>query len=58
MEISLVWPIHTKENIKGYMLPGGEIRPESEEGKFVIMNIYGSRAISLLFCAHQTTESK
>ena len=58
MEISVDIPIYTPKTFKGSMGPGcpySTIR----EGKFVIIiNIYGARAIYLLFGAHQISESK
>ena len=58
MDIFVYGPIFTHENIKGSM---GKWYPYSTwwEQKIVeILHIYGGRAISLLFCDHQDTQSE
>ena len=58
MEIGIAGPIFTSKNIKCLM---GQQYPYSaslEENIVVFIHIYGIRAILLLFCDHQDTESK
>ena len=57
MEIGVVGPIFTHENIKG---PTEQLYPNStiwEQKNVVFTRIYGVRDIILLFCNQQDTES-
>ena len=58
MEVGVVGMILTQKNIKGSM---GQQYPYStirEKTIVIILNIYGDRAILLLFCVHHDTTSE
>ena len=57
IEISLAGPIFTHNGIKGSMGKLFSYSTRWEKNTVATIHIYGARAIFLLFCDHQDTES-
>ena len=58
IEVSVAGPIFTPKNIKGSMVQQYPFPTRWEKNIVVVLHIFGARAISLLFCDHQDTESE
>ena len=58
MEIGVAGPILTQKNINGSIGQQYSYSTIWEKNIVAIIRIYGARAIFLLFCYHQDTESK